>query len=1814
MTALGSGMPDRESTTDEAPRRGIGRQIVAIMAIGLIFRLILAYGIDGLRGSGFGADLGLFNYWADTLAQHGPWGFYANASYADYTPGYLYALWPIGALREVFGAAGVATDITDSLIKLPAIITDVLLGYLVASMALELGVTRRRALIAAAVVILNPITWFDSVIWGQVDSFGTLFLLLGVRELWRGRGERAAVLAVVAALIKPQLAILVPIVAVVVIRRALWPRGGYGDEGEPRRRGFSFELRDIGWLRILTTGAAGFLTAVALSAPFGLTVIGVSSTAPFLESSLLRLVFSTAATYPYLSVNAYNWWALFPVDGQSVATAGGALWMPDSPVPDAAAWGAIGPVPAALVGAALLLGTAAIVAWVVARHPDRLTILVGVCVLALAFFAAPTRVHERYLFPLLRPGGDPVRLLDALAGRLRRGRDRDVPEHVRGPRRALPGQPGGLGLAGDRWGDPLAVRRDDGGPAPLGGLRLGPPAAAAGRAPGACRPAGAWPGRGGCRSHRSRNRRPAICSRPSPPTPPPVPWWPRALGSGQSPPLARSPPRPRATIPSTRRSSPRPASCPPGTTGRPGRRWDRSRGCAPAWARRRSGPIDRRASTASRRGRLDRLDLFLLIVFVVGALVLRTYRVGDPARMHFDEVYHARTATEFLQAWRYDISHDIYEWTHPHLAKYAMAAGIVAFAGHDVASASDLGVPVRDAAVEPRREDPSGSGDRAGDRVWVATGSELVAYDLATRGVVARWVLPGASAVTFDETGLQALVGTDAGDLYAVDATALDADREADPENPEITPFPVTAVGGPVTRLAAYRDGSHAAAILADGTVTVVDLDAAEVVGTAAIAGATDLAAVDDITALLVLPAVVEDAEAAAAKLAEILGGDEATYLADLNKLDENNVRIDVVPTTEERTALKAAMDAGELAGVEFQPVSTMAVADGAGVTFVDVAAATTATVELEGGAAGLAQVSGVDDGSQLYVTSTDDTTGDPEISVIAISGDRAANGPELSEDFPLPAAGTRVVYDTAAELVYVLGTAPDGAGTTVYVVEPHGKSVFADHRLPFAPTALVLDHNKDFPSTSHGALLPFAAGGEAVSLDVGSYTFAWRLPGVIMGALTVAVLFLLARILFRRRSVGVFVGLFALLDGMLFVQSRIAMNDVYTAFFILAAYVLFAWLWLEPERVKRSFWLVMPAMGVLLGLALASKWVAAYAIGALGILVLIRSALGRILLIIGMIGITGVLGWMGLAVPADSGGAGNLPFILIMIGLTLVTVALTVYRPVAWSDDEMRFAVAAPAAAGILLALTAMAMGKAEENIVLGPVQFTAVQMGFALVLVGLLAYAAFNVGGRLGVGPMKPAPAPGAGGGPPPASPAPEGWVRLGWGLGLPAVWLAACLLVIPVAVYVLTYLPWAMIENHRIVDGWPAGNTGETLVELTRRMYEYHNNLTAAHAASSPWWAWPLNLKPVWFYQGSYAYSTSAAIYDAGNIVIWWLGIPAMVFVAFQAYRRRSLALALILIAFLAQWVSWARIDRAAFQYHYYTSLPFVILALGYFVAEIWHGASRRTWLLVRASAAVAIMGPVILWLLRYPLCSLAGVESVNAGSQACNGNPGNLVVTPATAAMVVVAVITVLVLVWMLVALGRPRPGGRPLTVHDLLPLVLTAAAGGAALAFARLLPDGDPLFTINGVIPEIIALIVAVPLGLMAIQVLTARDARRFVAGLVAVTAAWFVLLYPNISALAMPSTIVNAYQGLLPTYLYAFQFSVDTIDRGKSISFADPRFAILMVFLIVASGVVAYSAWAWRQALGQDAGGDGGSDGPSGAASVTGPDGEAGPA
>jgi Gpi18-like mannosyltransferase len=1769
VTGSGSGAPDDRDTTAGLAGRRRGRQILIVMAIGLIVRLIMAYAFEPLRGSGFKTDLDVFRYWADNLGTHGPFGFYARGFFADYTPGYLYVLWLVGVAGHVFGGIG-------DLIKLPAILTDIGLGYVVYLMARDLGAIERRATLAGALVIVNPITWFDSVVWGQVDSFGTVFLLLAVRELWRGRSERAAILAVVAALIKPQLAILVPILALVVIRRSLRPEGGWGDDEPVTPTGTRWERRTVGRIRILTTAATGFLTAVALSAPFGLSVVSVTGSAPFIDSALIRQMISTAATYPYVSVNAYNLWALFPVNGASMATAG--QWLPDAPIKDATAWAQIAGIPAGLVGALLLIVIAVLVSVAVARRPDRLTILVGVCVLALAFFAVPTRVHERYLFPLFALAA----ILAAFSWRWR------VAYVAAGIATFLnmyvvlasiyPDNPSisdWLGIGnGIRsfWGvasvallhtavflwavTQLRASRRRALAASLAEASIEPP-------------------------------EPELAPEPARPLLEPVPLGePAPVSTAPWPPdIDALPTEPMPLAPSA-----------PGS----------ARRLVPAWFDRPSlthlGPVDwligRMSETPLRPdrsreldreggGRLDRLDLWIVVVLVVSALLLRGFRLADPPRMHFDEVYHARTATEFLQDWRYGIEHSIYEWTHPHLAKYAMAAGIVLFAGHDIEASSQLGVTVRDAAIEPRRADVPGS-PVVGNRVWIATGSELVAYDLQTRAVEARFPVPGAAAVAFDATSSTLYVGTDDGQLLALapggvpvpipvatpSPTASAAGST--PSTGGLTPStggltPLETLGGAILGIEPFDNGQTLAVRLAGDVLVMVDPATGEETGRRTITGLSDLTSAGDGDAVTAVPLNVKDPAAVAARLADILGGQAATYETQLRHTDTDTVVLDATLTGQIRTALQKAITAGELDGVVIGKVPLLAVADAGGVDLLTARATIASRAPMPNPAIGVALVSGAEDGTQLYVTTTDGTTRDPQLIVIALTGTKAGSGPAQTESLQLPGASTRVTYDGASQLVEILGIAPDGSGSTVYVIEPHAKSVFADHRLPFTPSAWVLDHNDQFPASSQGAVLAFASDGEAASLDVGHYDFSWRLPGVILGALTAGALYLLTRLLFRRRAVGVLVGLFVLLDGMFFVQSRIAMNDVYTGFFIIAAYLVFTVVWQAPGRWRR-FWVLLPVVGVLLGLALASKWVAAYAIGALGILILARSALGRLLLVAGLVALTGVLGWMGLAEGA-AGSSGNITFMLVMIGLTLAAVAVIARRPMEWSDEEIRIAVGGPAALGALVVFGAIAAGQAGTRIVLGSVAVTPLALGFALVVAGLAMYVAFAGAARLGFGPLGGRRRPG-----PPPSPAAEGWLRLGAGFGFPIAWMVLSLVAIPLAVYVISYLPWTAIEGHQIIPGWPPGNAGQTLLELTSQMYGYHNNLTAAHPASSPWWAWPLNLKPVWFFQAGYADSTGGAIYDAGNLVIWWLGIPAMAFAAWQAFRRHSLPLALIVVGFLCQWISWARIDRAAFEYHYYTSLPFVVVALAYLVAEIWHGASRRTWWFVRIAAAVTLMGPVILWLLRYPLCSIAGVDTVNKGSQACHGNPGNLVITPAAGWMVVVGIVTLVLLIRELLALSRPRPSDTPLGPRDLVRLAATAVIGGLLLAFSGLLPSADPIVSLPGIVPELVALVVAVPLGLVAIQVMTARDARRFVAGLVAAAAIWFVILYPNIAALPLPSTVVNAYQGLLPTYLYPFQFTVNTVGRNASISFTDPKFAMLMIALVIATIVTAYLA------------------------------------
>ncbi len=139
-----------------------------------------------------------------------------------------------------------------------------------------------------------------------------------------------------------------------------------------------------------------------------------------------------------------------------------------------------------------------------------------------------------------------------------------------------------------------------------------------------------------------------------------------------------------------------------------------------------------------------------------------------------------------------------------------------------------------------------------------------------------------------------------------------------------------------------------------------------------------------------------------------------------------------------------------------------------------------------------------------------------------------------------------------------------------------------------------------------------------------GMNSFGWRFASAIVGSLMVLVMVRLARRLTGSTLLGVVAGLLLCLDGMQLVLSRLALLDIFLAFFLLCAVACLVadrdW---GRERLARLVpsgtllhsgdWgpvrplLLRPwrlAAGVCFGLALGTKWNAVFPLAALGLLV----------------------------------------------------------------------------------------------------------------------------------------------------------------------------------------------------------------------------------------------------------------------------------------------------------------------------------------------------------------------------------------------------------------------------------------------------------------------------------------------------------------------------------------------------------------------------------------------------------------------------------
>jgi dolichyl-phosphate-mannose--protein O-mannosyl transferase len=183
-------------------------------------------------------------------------------------------------------------------------------------------------------------------------------------------------------------------------------------------------------------------------------------------------------------------------------------------------------------------------------------------------------------------------------------------------------------------------------------------------------------------------------------------------------------------------------------------------------------------------------------------------------------------------------------------------------------------------------------------------------------------------------------------------------------------------------------------------------------------------------------------------------------------------------------------------------------------------------------------------------------------------------------------------------------------------------------------------------------------------------------------------------------------------------------------------------------------------------------------------------------------------------------------------------------------------------------------------------------------------------------------------------------------------PFLLLIGCLGLVAL-IYLATYIPEMIM-----------GNSLMQILDLQNAMFGFHSG-SVTDTASSPWWSWPLMFRfdggsvPRWFdVTWGLPDNTVSTISVLGNPAVWWVGFVSVVALAIYAFqlpqlitnlvKRASLKAALkrwdvaalfIVVVFGFAWLPYVFIGRAAYIYHYYSSVPMLCLAITYFINKYW-----------------------------------------------------------------------------------------------------------------------------------------------------------------------------------------------------------------------------------------------------------------------------------
>ena len=427
-----------------------------------------------------------------------------------------------------------------------------------------------------------------------------------------------------------------------------------------------------------------------------------------------------------------------------------------------------------------------------------------------------------------------------------------------------------------------------------------------------------------------------------------------------------------------------------------------------------------------------------------------------------------------------------------------------------------------------------------------------------------------------------------------------------------------------------------------------------------------------------------------------------------------------------------------------------------------------------------------------------------------------------------------------------------------------------------------------------------------------GMTPFGWRFSGTFFGVLILAVLYVFAKRIFRRTDYAlVTAGLFAA-DCMHFAQTRIATIDTYALFFTLLMF-LFMGDYIAEDFEKRPYWKKLALLGLsglMFGLGVSSKWTCLYS-GA-GLAVLYFSDL-----------IYNLVRIVRERMRTAKEERKKLPVnVLAYAPVLFVLGVLALHFAGHWMNAaDYRFSTYVNGA--YVSRLNADYGVDTINKVFLQPWFYVTL-----LLLVGAAAVSA--VAFRIAFRSRKD--------------------VDLSLNdLLMTPVWCCLFFIMIPIAVYVATNYCYYITDDCSTLS-----KALETLWRKQVSMYRYHADLDATHMCQSMWYQWPLAQKSVWFYSGYPVLGETkllSNISSTGNPAMWYVSAFGAVFAVVEWFKnpacRKDRSFFVVFVGILAGLLPWALVTRCVFLYHYFSTIPFMMLLTMLLLYYVEKKHPRTAW---------------------------------------------------------------------------------------------------------------------------------------------------------------------------------------------------------------------------------------------------------------------------